>query len=344
MVKKKRDAFKKIIIVICMASLLISSFAITSSADNIVLDDKFIQVRQPYFCPKGVVCSDMYGTSEYSNLFVFDVTDFVSAKLDAIKNTSYSWKDRASMYNEGAGGYSNLQATHTLSYSPDGEYKWNTVYDKTDIAANLYQPNHTWYYNDMIVQDGFTYKQPQIYYWFENAPSTVYVKFDFDIVCYDSISGGMTLTHFTYNATVKLLVQGNRSGFTLSIIDFNLIKASLRSLGLTTGIVKNYKVNIKTDKYNPTAPPGSQYSRVYSCETNSFIDAAGNYPDIKVAINELRDKSESGGMPDMSSWIISGISGFLNAPIFGQISIGMIFVSILGLWFTVIFIKKFAGG
>lgn len=350
MKKNKKIYLKKIVAVLVLASVLSSLFLVTSSASNASVYGTNYHVV-PFFNPVGFTIKNMYENEVAGYNYSFG-SDFY-AEFNTTSDFRFGFPSRTSFYDDGVKLWRNLDRYNDVTfYFNNGSFSyvtWGAQFYQESVDTCMYRPYQTWHFSDFVFKKDFDYKLPFLDI---TMDSSLYVAdfaeyyYNFTYHYFDVNSDSFKSSDYT------LVLPGNipqvpvlANSFRVPLVD-RVILNQLAALHNTDYLyISNYSCTFRHPFTTTGDTSDSRVSRVF---IGGLIDDFGSYPSIEEydsynlelieSLNELPDNA------DVSEWIVSGVKGFMDTPLFGPLSIGMIFLSIFGFWFLIMFLKKFAGG
>lgn len=366
MKKNKKIYLKKIVAVLVLLSVLSSLLVVVSSASSVVPEDSppadntNVQVS-PFFNPLGVTVHYAQANQLESYSFAFG-GDFYADIPDLSAQKTYGYTSSVNVFanlNFITGEYS-LRRYNDVSYYPftntfpNGYFTWGAQYYQSSIDTVLYNPYQTWRIADFVYSPVYSsYVMPFLKVGFKNneyKPTETNIRYDFKINFYDD----KALTLRTVEA--RFYSQGNYNAsedkFFVPLVSRDALNEQISYFCSEYGCsvpdyvsITEYECTWSSPGYDYT---GAEVAQISNLSIHTLIDDRGAYPDMQDYSNWMLIKYQEEVTPpdssDVSLWLVSGVKGFLDTPLFGTISIGMIFLSIFGFWFLIMFLKKFAGG
>ena len=350
-VKNKR-VLKKILAVLLCISVLVSVFSIVTSADNVVVNEENNLTIIPYFNPIGVHVFGMNpdSTNSWGYMHTYSTMAIAGLTRDDLASP-YSFVDESRvLINSDTDEWLKMKSKNTLSIMSGvhmpSTVRWYKNYYADSVISNMYNPHHLWIFEDFVYDSEFTdYIAPSFIYTFadyDNHLKDVTCTFSFDIVYYDNTSLTAVTKHYERTATVSSSVtdSNGRIQYTFQPVDFNLLSEACDDVGVRMCYVTSYRFSLLANG-NINKPLTSDSTYVHQIAMNLY-DPTVAYPNEQHLMQYYGVMENK--MPDVSSWLVSGVTGFLDAKIFGDVTLGAIFSSIVGIWLLLVVIKRFAGG
>lgn len=347
MKKNKKIYLKKIVAVLVLASVLSSLLLVTSSASNIIWEDNNNVHVVPFFNPVGVTAYRQYEDGVASYNFSYG-GDFY-AELPA-QDISYGYRSKVAFLDQPSQTWFELERFNDIrgfaaTADRPAYFTWGAQFYQSSVDTVLYSPYQSWQLEDFVYKRDYAYKTPYLditmnsnYYVAENAT----YRYVFDITYYNpEYEDYFTDTYFGEYELAPIYLNT----FRVHLVDHTFMSSVLELYDTRYAYISNYIVYWKHPSQDGSRDFDGRVSRMF---VGGLIDDNGYYPDIddyeRYAVEQFKFNYTPPDNVDVSTWLVSGVKGFMDTPLFGNFSIGMIFLSIFGFWFLIMFLKKFAGG
>lgn len=344
---------KKILTIVLVISLLVLGFTFVSSADYAqIYDPNYYEAVTQVWKPYVPIQIFGIGTSEYfeSNsvgevIYPFDVSEIPNNPVMATPEMS-------------------LNTTISLDpLTPAGYVEYHKWVDSTGADSSRYYPFNIRMDNVLGAGASFIYKAGDFYVSGDQR------KFDEDSPIFGQLilnyNGDLNQNinhnfeaYITYQTLKNEIVDGKRvynietRTETVTVnptpsydndylyVDIGTIVSEIHGFGSDTLAIK---IN---ELYFEVVEPNEIYSVEYQGASDiSYADnpTVQSY-DFTNIMKDIQNNQYLPDLDDVGNMLGGAIDGFVNAEILPNVTIGKVFVALLGLFLFVIFLKVFAGG